>query len=54
MGTVDYILITADDFRPRQLLPTPPRAELAARGSSWPDWDVPSDHVPIAADLQWM
>jgi endonuclease/exonuclease/phosphatase family metal-dependent hydrolase len=51
-GTVDYILLTPDFWTVRQLLPTPPLAELQRR-RSLPDAAMPSDHVPIAADLEW-
>lgn len=50
-GTVDYILHTKH-LCVLTKLPTPSRAELRSR-RSLPDWWMPSDHVPIAADLRW-
>ena len=51
-GTVDYILFTQSQFRVISKLPTPSRGELRRR-RSLPDMAMPSDHVPIAADLEW-
>ena len=51
-GTVDYVLLTAEQLVVQQLLPTPMWPEIAAR-RSLPDWHTPSDHLPIAADLRW-
>ena len=51
-GTVDYILLEPNHFHIRQLLPTPSLADMMRRGSL-PDQWTPSDHVPIAADLEW-
>lgn len=51
-GTVDYILFTESQFSVISKLPTPSRGELRRR-RSLPDMAMPSDHVPIAADLEW-
>lgn len=51
-GTVDYILFTESQFSVISKLPTPSRGELRRR-RSLPDLVMPSDHVPIAADLEW-
>ena len=52
MGTVDYIWHTATQLGVRTVLPTPPLRELIAR-RSLPDRMTPSDHVPVACDLEW-
>ena len=51
-GTVDYIWYTAHALALRSVLPTPTRKELTAR-RSLPDRLTPSDHVPIACDIEW-
>ena len=52
LGTVDFIWYTAQHLAVRTVLPTPSRRELGAR-RSLPDHMTPSDHVPIACDLEW-
>jgi len=52
-GTVDYIMFDSASFVPRSYLRTPTVAELAAEGCL-PSARRPSDHVPIACDLEWV
>lgn len=52
-GTVDYIMFDSASFVPRSHLRTPTVAELAAEGCL-PSARRPSDHVPIACDLEWV
>ena len=51
-GTVDYIMYDARALSPRTLLPTPSLREVLAEGARWPSRQRPSDHVPIACDLE--
>jgi hypothetical protein len=50
-GTVDYIMCDSASFVPRSHLLTPTLVELAAE-SCLPSARRPSDHVPIACDLE--
>ena len=51
--TVDYIWYERDRFQVAALLPTPNRAQMFAY-NSLPHEDMPSDHVPLACDLQFL
>jgi len=47
----DYILTKGTMFRPWRVLQVPTVASIVKYAERLPNWDFPSDHVPLAADL---
>jgi hypothetical protein len=52
-GTLDYIFISTS-LRARELLRTPTSAEAGAENGGLPSSTVPSDHVPLAAVVEFV
>ena len=51
-GTLDYIWATPESIRPIQVLDVVPMAKLGVLLRPFPNALLPSDHVPLVADLQ--
>jgi hypothetical protein len=52
-GTLDYIFISTS-LRALELLRTPTSAEAGAENGGLPSSTVPSDHVPLAAVVEFV